>query len=160
MIFKAIIEALNLQSDMPLTSAVTRNIVDLELSDRIFAFLLFVLDSLERRKLAVDSAFYSSILVSAAQTGGLQKRIASLLTRSRKMENQTVLNLSEIQSSDELASSLVEWEELFLNYSSYKEELRKSRPLPSIRVTTKDFGRVLAAEQAVEYRGGRVRLSR
>lgn len=159
MTFNAITESLNLQSDMPLTSAAMRKSVESQLSDQTFQFLLFVLDSLEGRKLAVDPAFYSAILISAALAGGLQKRVASLLSQARKIGNQKVINLPETQSLDELASSLVGWEDLFQNYSSYKEELGKSQLFPSIRVTTKDFGRVLAAEQAVAYRGGRVGLS-
>jgi hypothetical protein len=158
--FNAIIEALNLQSDIPLTSSAVRKSIDSQPSDGTFQFLLFVLDSLEGRKLAVDSALYSSILVLASQAGGLQKRIASLLTQSRKIGNQKVISLPETPSSDEPAPSLVKWEDLFQNYSSYKEDLGKSKLVPPIRVTTKDLGRVLAAEQAVSYRVGRVRLSR
>jgi hypothetical protein len=145
---------------MPLTSTAIRKSIDSQPSDGTFQFLLFVLDSLEGRKLAVDSAFYSSILVLAAQAGGLRKRIASLLTRSRKIGNQKVISLPETLSSDESALSLVKWEDLFQNYSSYKEDLGKSKLVPPIRVTTKDLGRVLAAEQAVTYRGGRFSLSR
>ena len=158
--FNAIIEALNLKSDMPLTSAAMRRSIDSQLSDQTFRFLLFVLDSLEGRKLAVDPAFYSAILVSAALAGGLQKRVASLLTQARKNGNQKAINLPETQSLEESASSPVRWEDLFQDYSSYKEEMGKSQLFPSIRVTTKDLGRVLAAEQAVAYRGGRVGLSR
>jgi hypothetical protein len=156
MTFNAIIEALNLRSDMPLTSAVMRKSIDSRLSDQTFQFLLFVLDSLEGRRLAVDPAFYSAILVSAALAGGMQKRVAILLTRARKIGNQKVINLPETLSLDESASSLVKWEDLFQNYSTYKEELGKSKLFPSIRVTTKDFGRIMAAEQAVANRGGRV----
>ena len=122
-----------------------------------FEFLLFVLDSLERRKLTVDSMFYCSILVFSAQAGGLQKRIASLVTRSRKSGiQQKEISVSEVESTKEEASSqhiITSWEDLLENYSSYKKEEFSSVSFPLVRVSSKDFGRVLAAEQAVAYRG-------
>mmetsp|Transcript_37674 Transcript_37674/g.80459 ORF Transcript_37674/g.80459 Transcript_37674/m.80459 type:complete len:1090 (-) Transcript_37674:62-3331(-) len=155
--FRAMMEGLNLQSDMPFTSAARRNTSEPQQSVGKFKFLLFVLDSLEGRKLTVESAFYSSILVLGAQTKGLCKRIASLLSRSRKSGKQKEITLCQDETSDELCvAPISSWEDLLENYSSYKEDLGPSTVFPSIRVSTKDFGRVLAAEQAVAYRGGRV----
>ena len=78
--FRAMIDGMNLQTDMPYTSAAMRKSTQSQLSagPGKFEFLMFVLDSLEGRKLTVDPAFYSSILVSAALSGGLKQRIASL----------------------------------------------------------------------------------
>ena len=145
---------------MPFTSAAMKKSIDSQRSDGTFQYLLFVLDSMESRKLAVDSAFYASILVWAAQAGGLHKRIASLLTQSRKTGNQQEKTLSESKSYNEPDLLRVTWEDLFDNYSSYKERLDGDARmvLSSIRVSSKDLGRVLAAEQAVAYRGGRAGL--
>merc|ERR1711966_301761 len=76
-------DGLSLPSDTSFNSAAMRKLASSTPSDEKFQFLLFVLDSLERRKLAVDPAFYSSILAVGAQGGGLQKRVASLFARSR-----------------------------------------------------------------------------
>jgi len=156
--FNAMMEGLNLQADMPFTSrAMKQNSSDSHPPEEKFEFLLFVLDSLERRKLTVDSMFYCSILVFSAQAGGLQKRIASLITRSRKSGiQQKEISVSEVESTKEEASSqhiITSWEDLLENYSSYKKEEFSSVSFPLVRVSSKDFGRVLAAEQAVAYRG-------
>ena len=79
---------------------------------------------------------------------------------SSLMWNPRIQTLSESNSSDEPDSLRVTWEDLFENYSSYKERLDGDARmvLSSIRVSSKDLGRVLAAEQAVAYRGGRAGL--
>ena len=136
--FNAIIDGLSLQSDMSLTSVSMKNSI---LSDEKFQYLLFTLDSLEGRKLVVDTTFYSSILMSAAQAGGLRKVIE--FTDGRPNLNPR---------SDEIGASHVKWEDLFQNYDNYKDKVGQSALLPPVRVTTKDLSRVLAAEQAVTYR--------
>jgi len=151
---RAMMEGLNLESDMRLTSAAVRKMSDSQPPDGKFQFLLFVLDSLEGRKLTVDSMLYSSILILGAQTGGLQKRIASLLSRSRKSGNDKEITSSEAESPEKLSvQHVTSWEDLLENYSSYKEELGSSTVFPLIRVSPTHFRRVLAAEQAVAYRG-------
>ena len=147
------IDGMNLQTDMPFTSAEMRRSAQSPPSEEKFQFLLFVLDSLAPRKLTVDSAFYSSILVSGALAGGLQKRIASLIARARRDGNQKEIDCGEIEATgeEELCSMISSWEDLFVNYSSYKEELGPSSVFPQILVSTKNFGRILACEQAVTY---------
>lgn len=150
------IEGLNLRTDMPFTSAAMKKSADSRPSDGKFEFLLFVLDSLEGRKLTVDSSFYSSILVEGALAGGLHKRIASLLTRSRKSGSHKEIKISEKETPDVTSSPyIISWEDLLENYASYKEDIGPNVVFPLIRVSAKDFGRVLAAEQAVAYRGGK-----
>mmetsp|Transcript_22966 Transcript_22966/g.49697 ORF Transcript_22966/g.49697 Transcript_22966/m.49697 type:complete len:1104 (+) Transcript_22966:265-3576(+) len=157
--FRAMIEGMSLQTDMAYSSEAMRKRTDPQPSDGKFEFLLFVLDSLEGRKLTVDSAFYTSILILGAQTGGLQKRISSLLTQSRKSGNQMEITLSEPESSeDESSRHITSWEDLLENYASYKEEAASSDIFPTIRVSSKDLGRVLAAEQTVAYRGQTIRV--
>lgn len=149
--FRAMTDGLRLQSDMPLNALMKKKLA--EPPEEKFKFLLFILDSLETRKLTVDSTFYASILILGAQAGGLQKRIASIITRSRNNSNQKEISLSGQESSDELPPEPVKWEDLLANYSEYKEELGSTIVFPSVRVSSKDFGRVLAAEQAVAFRG-------
>lgn len=155
-------DGLSLSPDIPFASSATRKISKSQPSDGKFEFLLFVLDSLEGRKLTVDSAFYSSILVLGAMTGGLHKRIASLLSRSRKSDKQKEIKVCEDESSDKLClTPITSWEDLLENYSAYKEEYGSSTPVfPPVRVSSRDFGRVLAAEQALSYRGGRAGFRR
>lgn len=158
--FGAIMESLNLQSDLPFTSAAMKKSIKSQGTDGTFQFLLFVLDSMEARKLSVDSTFYSSILIWAARAGGLHKRIASLLAQSRKNGSQQGKTLSDSQSPEVSASGQVSWEHLFGNYSIYKENLDSLMIFSTIRISNNDLGRVLAAEQAVAYRGGRVGTAR
>ncbi|KAL9181558.1 hypothetical protein ACHAXT_010363 [Thalassiosira profunda] len=150
--FRAMIDGLGIQLDLP-----ARTSASAPSSDEKFDFLLFVLDSLEARKLTVDSGFYSSILFCGAQTGGLQKRIASLLARSRKSGNHQEISLTDADgTSIEEGHRIASWEDLLENYSTYKTELGPDTSFPFVRVSTKTgFGRVLAAEQAVSYRGAR-----
>merc|ERR1711966_519753 len=111
------------------------------------------------RKLAVEPAFYSSILAVGAQGGGLQKRVASLFARSRNHgHGKGATTRSAADSTDDDTPPphrIASWEDLFENYSAYKEEHGTNVVFPAVRVTTskKNYGRVLAAEQAVAYRG-------
>lgn len=151
--FRAMSKGLNLKPDMPRSSTL---LVDLERSSRPdgkFEFLLFILDSLEARRLTVDADFYSSILVLGAEKGGLEKRIASILTSCRKNISQKEIPLPE---PDKLSSPrLITWVELYKNYSALKEEGSGvlEVQLPSINVSaSKQFGRVLASENFVKGR--------
>ena len=156
------IDGMNLQTDMPYTSAALRKSTQSQLSagPGKFEFLMFVLDSLEGRKLTVDPAFYSSILVSAALSGGLKQRIASLIARSRKSgDTQKEIRVEDTEESNEICSpEITSWEDLFKDYERYKGELCQDTTFPQTRVkTTKEFGRILAAESAVIYNRNRQR---
>lgn len=160
--FGVITDGLNLQSDLSYSSSSLKK-TDSQPSDGNFEFLLFVLDSLESRKLTIDSAFYSAILLFGSQTGGLHKRIASLLTRSRKsgMANtQKQITLSDEDCTEEICTTVLGWEDLLQNYAEYKKEDISSIIFPTVRVSSKGFGRVLAAEQAVNYRAAAAQYSR
>jgi len=159
--FRAMIDGMNLQTDMPYTSAAMRKSTQSQLSagPGKFEFLMFVLDSLEGRKLTVDPAFYSSILVSAALSGGLKQRIASLIARSRKSgdtQKEIRVEDTEAKSNEICSPEITSWEELFKDYERYKDELCQDTTFPQTRVkTTKEFGRILAAESAVIYNRNR-----
>ncbi len=151
--FQAMSEGLNLHRDLPRTAALVKARQQSLPSEGTFEFLLFVLDSLEARKLIVNAEFYSSILVLGAELGGLEMRIASILTRSRKNNSQKEVKLSS-EPTDTADSRLILWEELYKNYSTLKEDLGDGVQHPLIRISSsKQFGRVLAAENAVSYRG-------
>ena len=161
---RAMIDSMNLQTDMPFTSAAMRKSTQSQLSDGPgkFEFLLFVLDSLGGRKLTVDSAFYSSILVSGAMGGGLKQRIASHIARSRNSGTQKEISVSseaDISEDKVCVPEITSWEDLFTNYDTYKDDICAETVYPQTRVpTTKgQFGRVLAAENAVTYNGNRQR---
>jgi len=152
--FRAIGEGLSLKSDGPLNVSM-KGKLPLQPEGK-FEFLLFVLDSLESRKLTVDSHFYSSILILSAQIGGLHKRIASIIAHSRKIGGQKEIAFSQQETDENTPAQFVTWETLFTNYSDYKkEEIGSSVLFRPVRVSSKDLGRVLAAEQAVSYRGNR-----
>ena len=152
--FQAMTEGLKLLPDMPRTSASLEARQRSLPSEETFEFLLFVLDSLEARKLTVNSEFYSSVLVMGAVQGGLEKRIASILTRVRKSSSQKEVNVSPEPTDTMSESHLILWEDLYKNYSIIKEDLGVGVEHPSIRVSaSKQFGRVLAAENAVSFRG-------
>lgn len=151
--FQAMAEGLNLHRDIPRTAALVKARQQSLPLEGTFEFLLFVLDSLEARKLTVNSEFYSSILVLGAELGGLEMRIASIMTRSRKNSSQKEVKLSS-EPTEAAESRLISWEELYKNYSQLKEDLGDGIHHPSIRVSaSKQFGRVLAAENAVTYKG-------
>ena len=146
--FGVIIDGLNLQSDISYSSSSLKK-TNSQPSDGNFEFLLFVLDSLENRKLTIDSAFYSAILVLGSKAGGLQKRIASLLTRSRKsgMANtQKEIALSDEDCIEETCTRVLGWEDLLQNYAEYKKDDISSIIFPTVRVSSKVIVRVLAAE--------------
>jgi len=162
--YRVMIDSMNLQTDMPFTSAAMRKSTQSQLSDGPgkFEFLLFVLDSLGGRKLTVDSAFYSSILVSGAMGGGLKQRIASHIARSRNSGTQKEISVSleaDLSEDKVCVPEITSWEDLFKNYDTYKDDICAETVYPQTRVPTSkgQFGRVLAAENAVTYNGNRQR---
>lgn len=104
-------------------------------------------DILEQRKLTIDSSFYSATLLRGAEDGALHKRIAYYMSEGRKRHKE--LTLLNEKAPDLIAD--MKWEELLLKYSAFKEQGENTK-LPLIRVSSNDFGRVLAAEQTVSYR--------
>mmetsp|Transcript_1264 Transcript_1264/g.1806 ORF Transcript_1264/g.1806 Transcript_1264/m.1806 type:complete len:1106 (+) Transcript_1264:219-3536(+) len=129
----------------------------------IFGFALFVFDSLDARKIPCDAFFYSSVLMNASRVGGLFKKIASLLVKSRgddnvlssdrsNMDPATVIKLSEKQC--------LNWEDLLYNYSDYRDTY-EDMVLPSVRIRVdgKNIKQLLAAERSVSYGHSRRRSS-
>ena len=157
--FATIVEALRLSSDLTkISESTSANDAVQPYSAEAFEFCLFVVDSLDSRKLNIDPAFYSAVLVLGARIGGLHRRIATLLSHSRNSRTDSgtmrSMPLSESGVTEDCAPSrLISWEELYTDYGKLKSQLDHDIRLPSVRVSTKKgYGRVLAAEQAVTYR--------
>ena len=144
------IEGLNLRSDTSTSRNKSNSKASSQVPNATFQFLLFVLDSLENRKLTIDSSFYAATLILGAQNGALDKRIAYLMSQARRNGREKEITLADHEAT-EVVPMNVKWEDLLLNYSIYREELGSKIKLPSIRASSTDFGRVLAAEQAVTY---------
>merc|ERR1712003_181319 len=113
-----------------------------------FKFLLFVLDSIEKRKLFCSGLFYTNIIFETARLGGLPKKIGSLIVESKKctmdlLDNNCLPNPSNQEYS---------WELLFKEWDSRKYRNEKPK-LPPIRVRTNGnvIRRILTAEQSVSY---------
>jgi len=156
--FATIVEALRLSSDLTkFSKSTSANDTVQPHSAEAFEFCLFLVDSLDSRKLNIDPAFYSALLFSGARLGGLHRRIASLLSHSRnssRSDRGTMSTLCESDVAKDCAPiRLASWEELYTDYGILKSQLGQEIELPSIRVSTKKgYGRILAAEQAVAYR--------
>ncbi|KAL7488499.1 hypothetical protein ACHAW6_014093 [Cyclotella cf. meneghiniana] len=148
--YRSMLEGLNLRPDIATSRNRSNSKGSSQVPNATFQFLLFVLDSLENRKLTIDSSFYAATLILGAQNGALDKRIAYLMSQARRNGREKEISLPDHEAT-ELVQTHIKWEDLLLNYSTYKEELGSKLQLPFIRVSSNDFGRVLAAEQAVTY---------
>jgi pentatricopeptide repeat protein len=116
-----------------------------------FTFLLFVIDSIQKRSLPVDASLYSSTLLLGNQNGGVTRRIASLLAKA-KTTAQT--GSKELLSSPDMdKEGLTQgWEHLQLHYDSSSESSTDSMLPPlSVRVSAREMRKVLSAEQAVTF---------
>mmetsp|Transcript_428 Transcript_428/g.1292 ORF Transcript_428/g.1292 Transcript_428/m.1292 type:complete len:358 (+) Transcript_428:111-1184(+) len=125
-------------------------------------FLLFVLDSLEARRLPCSGSFYASILFEGSRIGGLRKKLSSLLAQARtesKREGEQLSSDIVECDSDEVCLG---WEDLICNYAEYRDKLGIEIPLPSlhVRVGEKEIRNVLAAERSVTYGAREMKRSR
>jgi hypothetical protein len=118
-----------------------------------FQFLLFVVDSLQRRQLPVTGDVFASVLALGKDLGGLPRRIAALMTgkKSSKAEKE-LLGANWDQQPIRLANL---WEELFLKYDSYQKEdlIIENLPPLVVYVEPRNVRRVLQAELEVSFNG-------
>ncbi|GAX13527.1 hypothetical protein FisN_27Lh031 [Fistulifera solaris] len=127
------------------------SVVEATMEDKTrFRFLLFVLDSLERRNLVVDGTLYAAALTLGRQIGGVERRVANLLLQSKsEAEVQNVI-LGEAQPKP----SMTTWEEIL---EQYQERIRAKQsmdvvlPTLRIRVSSHNTRQVFRAEQAVVF---------
>lgn len=116
-----------------------------------FSFLLFVIDSTQKRNLPVDASLYSTTLFLGNRLGGVPRRIASFLA---KVTTKASAGSKELLSSSNGADERVRegWEHLYLNYEDSTDDLElESLPQVSVRVAAREMRRVLNAEQAVTF---------
>ncbi|GAX28314.1 hypothetical protein FisN_27Hh031 [Fistulifera solaris] len=116
-----------------------------------FRFLLFVMDSLERRNLVVDGTLYAAVLTLGRQIGGVERRVANLLLQSKSESEVQNVILGEAQPK----ASMTTWEEIL---EQYQERIRAKQSLDNvilptlqIRVSSRNARQVFRAEQAVAF---------
>jgi len=122
-----------------------------ERSPEQFQYLLFLIDSIQQRKLAVDAFLYSAAIACGNQLGGWNKEIATLMVQARALgDEESSELLSSVHERDHIANLLFSrWEELL----KAKEEAAKlsSDPalLPSLNVPVgkRDAATVMFAEK-------------
>jgi hypothetical protein len=115
-----------------------------------FSFLLFVLDSLNDRNLHCDGSFYASIMFEGARIGGLHRKIASMIAKSKSETMQDGIKISHDEKEDPLSS--LHWEEILQNYSQIRDILPDKRLQPvRVRINAQNLRTVLFAEQGVTF---------
>jgi pentatricopeptide repeat protein len=114
-----------------------------------FAFLLFVMDSLQKRSLPVDASLYAATLFLGNRLGGLPRRIASLLAEAKTTTEAGTTQMMSIEVADD-ATATLGWEYLQLHYDSSDLTIGALPPL-AVRVAAREMRKVLKAEQAVTF---------
>jgi pentatricopeptide repeat protein len=129
-----------------------------------FLFVLYLVDSTIGRKLPVDSRLYTGLLAFAARKGGMIRKVASLMAGAKTSVGSTTSKLllsvtgddedEGIPSSGSAPAIIPSWEALCIGYESYMEVLKENAsslamPALPVRATSRDFPRVLRAEQLV-----------
>ena len=113
-----------------------------------FRFLLFLIDSIQQRKLTVDSYLYAAAIVGGTQLGERYKQVAMLLVQSRTESQEAAVPFDDNQLTEPSDS----WEELLAMKNDAFKELRSDQlSLPSLKVPVakRDFPTVLFAEKFV-----------
>eukprot|EP00594_Rhizosolenia_setigera_P014684 CAMPEP_0178956734 /NCGR_PEP_ID=MMETSP0789-20121207/10454_1 /TAXON_ID=3005 /ORGANISM="Rhizosolenia setigera, Strain CCMP 1694" /LENGTH=1089 /DNA_ID=CAMNT_0020638767 /DNA_START=279 /DNA_END=3548 /DNA_ORIENTATION=+ len=138
-----------------------------------FEFLLFVIDSLNKRKLSINGTFYSAILREGVRLGGFGRQMAYLLGKAREEGNtNTILsNTSTSSSSSKTTEESTTWSNVLHsvetgqvktkkytrggqnNKSDSESDSSSLLPLPNLKVTVnkREFRQVIAAESPVVY---------
>lgn len=115
-----------------------------------FRYLLFLIDSIQQRKLTVDSYLYAAAIVGGTQLGEQYKQVAMLLVQSRAESQETDVPFDDNQYTE--PSAATSWEELLAGKHNALKELRSDKlALPSLKVPVakRDFPTVLFAEKFV-----------
>eukprot|EP00557_Chaetoceros_sp_GSL56_P012533 CAMPEP_0176482110 /NCGR_PEP_ID=MMETSP0200_2-20121128/3198_1 /TAXON_ID=947934 /ORGANISM="Chaetoceros sp., Strain GSL56" /LENGTH=1118 /DNA_ID=CAMNT_0017878399 /DNA_START=2367 /DNA_END=5720 /DNA_ORIENTATION=+ len=101
-----------------------------------FIFLINVLDSCSKRKLQISGQFYAGLLLEGARIGGLERKIASIITSAKTDFSRENVHFEDISDNSEMIRS-VSWSELLLEYNHLKDQLEIIK-LPPIRVQITD----------------------
>jgi pentatricopeptide repeat protein len=112
-----------------------------------FQFLLFLIDAIERRNMAVDAFLYAATIACGNQIGGKQREVASLLIKSKSAFGAAIaVEVEENTLSEALA---VQWEEVALKDELLKKLKTNSALLPRLEVSVgkRDTRAVFFAEK-------------
>lgn len=115
-----------------------------------FSYVLFLIDSIQRRKLAVDAYLYAAAIVGGTQLGERYKEIAILLVKSRTEFRKSAVPFDDSQIPEPMLAS--GWEELLsTKIDSLKASSSNPLVLPplNVPVAKRDFPTVLFAEKFV-----------
>lgn len=116
-----------------------------------FKFLLHVLDALHDRKLQVSGQFYAGILLEGARLGGLERKMASLISSAKGDISRKDVHFEDSAGNSDMKGK-ISWSKLFENYSNFRDQLEKiSLPTVRVQVTGREIRQVLSAERAVSY---------
>jgi len=149
--FKAILENLGLLSKAKRTQETIVNNSETDLGEE-FQYLLYVLDGLDKRKLQSTGQMYSCLLLEGARLGGLYRKIASLIAKSRSDAFAFDSGVSLTQMDENRQPKLLSWYDLLQNYSNYKEKLHELElPNVRVRINEREIRHVLQAENGVSY---------
>jgi pentatricopeptide repeat protein len=116
-----------------------------------FEFLLFLIDSMQKRKLSVDAYLYAATITCGNQLGDRYKDIASLLVKAKAGHDEiggTVVSLDNGTGNDHLA---VPWEEVLVKDELVRKLNLSPALIPTLRVfvSSRDTKVVFFAEKFI-----------
>ena len=130
---------------------------DEEDKDQVFRFVLFVLDSLHKRNLPVESHFYSVVLFLGRTIGGKARTVSSLIAQSKVSEQgEQILRTDDAsQDSSQRQTNIDSWVELFDKLDQLDGlvqrdgQSRYTFPEVQVRMSDRDRRRLVRAETEV-----------
>ena len=127
-----------------------------EIPEERFDFLLFVIDSLTKRNVAIDPTFYIATVRAGARMDSLRRKLVSLMVEARAlMEENDCKFLKDRVAVCTAPTEPLTWETLLYKYDDVKAQISDGEiQLPFLVVQLgKQMRQVLLAEQAVTYSG-------
>jgi len=116
-----------------------------------FKFLLFLIDSMEQRNLAVDAFLYAATIACGNQLGGRYREAALLLLRSKRAFDEAGGRVVSLEQGEKTLNEpmRVLWEEVMLEDETLKKLLSNSALLPylAVSVSKRDARAVFFAEK-------------
>ena len=162
--FQKIFESMHLTLKMGLVAhisysengLITRQSLD-ELDAEKFKFLLFLVDSLTGRKLPCEASLYATTLQFGTLLGGLPKKLSALMASAKAASG--VYATDKMKLIDESRSCETEcliggWEDLYESFDELRHQIEGPSSLPKlqVRISSREFTRVLKAEKNLSFR--------
>lgn len=126
-----------------------------DVDEDTFRYLLFMIDSLSRRNLPVESILYAATIALGGRLGGHSRMLASLLAQVKSTMNAVKEEILSSSQDAKVGESKISngWEELYDKVESLPQGALSSEQLPLllIRVAPRDVVRILRAEQSVTF---------